>query len=275
MDVVEEGEHGRFIASRGDHGADAARRGRTRARGGPARGRRAVADPALRGARDAPALFGLGADPAVTRFFSWGPYTRLEQSEAYIDGLPAKRERGELLDFVVVHRRGGPIGVTGLSELARRDRRATVGSWFGHRWWGSGRNYESKALIAALGLRARSAWSGSTASANVLQRPLPGRARARSASAARACCARGTATATGPRRGGVRHAPRRVGALAAAPGGRDRAGHPAGRLQGRLSRAGRVAAAGRLPARCNRPCKGWHGAAKSGYISGRSPESCR
>jgi ribosomal-protein-alanine N-acetyltransferase len=99
---------------------------------------------------DAPRLFELGSDPAVTRFFSWGPYRAMEQPEAYIASLPDKRERGELLDFLVVHRDDGPIGVTGLSELARRDRRATVGSWFGHRWWGSGANRESKALIAAL-----------------------------------------------------------------------------------------------------------------------------
>ena len=44
----------------------------------------------------------------------------------------------------------GPIGVTGLSELARRDRRATVGSWLGHRSWGSGANFEAKAMITAL-----------------------------------------------------------------------------------------------------------------------------
>jgi ribosomal-protein-alanine N-acetyltransferase len=99
---------------------------------------------------DAEALFGLGADPAVTRFFSWGPYTSIDAPRAYIDSLPNKRERGELLDFLVVHEQDGPIGITGLSEVSRRDRRATVGSWFGHRWWGSGANRESKALIAAL-----------------------------------------------------------------------------------------------------------------------------
>jgi len=99
---------------------------------------------------DAPRLLELASDPAVTRFFSWGPYTDAEQPRAYIDGLPGKRERGELLDFLIDHHEDGPIGVTGLSELSRRDRRATVGSWFGHRWWGSGANLESKALIAAL-----------------------------------------------------------------------------------------------------------------------------
>jgi [ribosomal protein S5]-alanine N-acetyltransferase len=102
---------------------------------------------------DAPALFALGTDPAVTRFFSWGPYTSLEQPEAYISSLCSRRDRGELLDFVVVDPAVGPIGVTGLSELARRDRRATVGSWLGHRYWGSGANFEAKALISTLAFR--------------------------------------------------------------------------------------------------------------------------
>jgi len=104
-------------------------------------------------AEDAPRLFELASDPAVTRFFSWGPYTDLSQPEAYIASLSGKRERGELLDFLIDHREDGPIGVTGLSELSVRNRHATVGSWFGHRWWGSGANLESKALIAALAFR--------------------------------------------------------------------------------------------------------------------------
>ncbi len=102
---------------------------------------------------DAPRLFDLAADPAVTRFFSWGPYTTMEQPEGYINSLPAKRESGELLDFLVIDPDDGPIGVTGLAEVARRDRRATVGSWLGHRWWGSGANFEAKAMIAALAFR--------------------------------------------------------------------------------------------------------------------------
>ena len=101
-------------------------------------------------ADDAPRLYELASDPAVTRFFSWGPYTDVSQPEAYIASLAGKRERGELLDFLIDHREDGPIGVTGLSELSARNRHATVGSWFGHRWWGSGANLESKALIAAL-----------------------------------------------------------------------------------------------------------------------------
>ena len=99
---------------------------------------------------DAPMLFALGRDPAVVRYFSWGPYERVEEAEDYIAGLPVSRATGELLDFLVVHRKHGPVGITGLSGLSVRDRRAVVGSWFGHRHWGSGVNRESKALIGHL-----------------------------------------------------------------------------------------------------------------------------
>jgi ribosomal-protein-alanine N-acetyltransferase len=113
---------------------------------------------------DAPRLFELATDPAVTRFFSWGPYERLEEPEAYIAALRVKRERGELLDFGVVHSDDGLIGITGLSEVVRRDRRAVIGTWLGHRWWGSGANFEAKALVSALafrhlGLERLTAWS--------------------------------------------------------------------------------------------------------------------
>jgi ribosomal-protein-alanine N-acetyltransferase len=101
--------------------------------------------------QDAPRLLELASDEDVTRYFSWGPYTSVDQPEAYIDGLAGKREAGELLDFLIVHRADGPIGVTGLSELSPRNRHATVGTWFGRDWWGSGANRESKALIAKLG----------------------------------------------------------------------------------------------------------------------------
>lgn len=99
---------------------------------------------------DAPALFDLARDEEVTRFFSWGPYERVEQAQEFIASLPGRRERGEALDFVVAHPEAGPIGMTGLSEIARRDRRCIVGTWFGRAWWGSGVNAESKAIVARL-----------------------------------------------------------------------------------------------------------------------------
>jgi ribosomal-protein-alanine N-acetyltransferase len=113
---------------------------------------------------DAPALFELARDELVTRWFSWGPYRSVEEPRSYIDSLEGKREAGELLEFLIVHDEHGPVGVTGLSELAARDRRATVGTWFGRAWWGSGLNRESKALVAALafehlGINRLTAWA--------------------------------------------------------------------------------------------------------------------
>jgi [ribosomal protein S5]-alanine N-acetyltransferase len=99
---------------------------------------------------DAPALFALGSDREVTRFFSWGPYSRIEEPVAYIVGLADRRERGEQLDLLIVHRDDGPIGVVGLAELSQRDRRAMIGTWLGRAWWGSGANREAKALVAHL-----------------------------------------------------------------------------------------------------------------------------
>ena len=99
---------------------------------------------------DAPALLALGADEEVTRFFSWGPYTSIEQPAKYIARLVGERERGEQLDFLIVDRDAGPVGVTGLSEFSRRDRRAVVGTWLGREYWGTGANREAKALIARL-----------------------------------------------------------------------------------------------------------------------------
>ena len=102
------------------------------------------------GPDDAPALLALGADAEVTRFFSWGPYTGIEEPLAYIGGLAGERDRGERLDFLIVHEQHGPIGVTGIAELSRRDRRAVVGTWLGREHWGTGANAGSKALIAHL-----------------------------------------------------------------------------------------------------------------------------
>jgi ribosomal-protein-alanine N-acetyltransferase len=101
-------------------------------------------------ADDARALFELGSDSEVTRFFSWGPYRSESEPMSYIAGLAQARRRGERLEFVIVGRDGGVLGVTGLTELSHRDRRAVVGTWLGRRYWGTGANRESKTLIAYL-----------------------------------------------------------------------------------------------------------------------------
>lgn len=99
---------------------------------------------------DVPALFALGSDPEVTRWFSWGPYRSPDEPADYVRRARQRRADGVQLDLLMVHAEHGPVGVTGLSEWSVRDRRAVVGTWFGRSWWGSGLNAESKALIGHL-----------------------------------------------------------------------------------------------------------------------------
>jgi N-acetyltransferase len=100
---------------------------------------------------DATRLFEQASDPQVTRWFSWGPYASADEAAAYLARLPGERERGVQLDLVVEHLEAGPIGISGFSEIARRDRRATIGTWLGRGWWGTGANREVKALMCHLG----------------------------------------------------------------------------------------------------------------------------
>src|SRR3954453_3328261 len=111
-------------------------------------------------AEDAPALLELASDPEVTRWFSWGPYTSVDQPRAYIEEAAGKRERGAQLDFLVVHREHGPVGVTGLSEFSRRDLRCGGGTWFARGLWGTGGHRAAKAQGALVAASARLAFGG-------------------------------------------------------------------------------------------------------------------
>jgi [ribosomal protein S5]-alanine N-acetyltransferase len=102
---------------------------------------------------DAPSLFELGRDVETTRFLSWGPYRDQSEARRYIASVPGRRESGEELVFAI-DEGGRAIGMTGLTELSRRDRRAVIGTWIGRPHWGSGVNTESKALLLALAFRA-------------------------------------------------------------------------------------------------------------------------
>jgi len=113
---------------------------------------------------DAAALFVQASDPEVTRWFSWGPYSSEAEARSYLARLAPQRARGEHLDLVVEHLEAGPIGITGLGEFAPRDHRATIGTWLGRDWWGTGANRECKALMchlafALLGLERLGAYS--------------------------------------------------------------------------------------------------------------------
>jgi ribosomal-protein-alanine N-acetyltransferase len=101
------------------------------------------------GEADVRALFALGSDPDVTRWFSWGPYRSEAEPRAWVARAAAERAAGERLSLAI--RRGDELlGVTELSEFSSRDRRAMVGTWLAPSVWGTGVNAESKALVLHL-----------------------------------------------------------------------------------------------------------------------------
>jgi ribosomal-protein-alanine N-acetyltransferase len=100
--------------------------------------------------QDAHRLFELASDPEVTRFFSWGPYEQESEAAAWLETLPARRAAGVALELAVVDPDDWVIGITGVLEVSKRDRRAVVGTWLGQAYWGTGANAESKALVARL-----------------------------------------------------------------------------------------------------------------------------
>ena len=186
-------------------------------------------------ADDAPRLFELASDPAVTRWFSWGPYTEVAQAAGWIAAQPAKREAGEIMDFLIVDPSAGALGVTGLTEIAQRDRRATVGSWLGQPYWGSGANFEAKAMIAALafrrlGVERLTAWANTRNGRS--QRALERVGFRREGVLARVAPAR----RRDARRRRVRASAGCVGAERPGRGSRAHRGHPAARVHRGLTR---------------------------------------
>jgi ribosomal-protein-alanine N-acetyltransferase len=104
---------------------------------------------------DAPALYALGSDPDVSRFFSWGPYREEGEALEFVRSLDRQRADGGRLELGIFSAgdSGALLGVTGLSEFSVRDRRAVMGTWLGRPHWGTGANRESKALVLSLAFR--------------------------------------------------------------------------------------------------------------------------
>jgi ribosomal-protein-alanine N-acetyltransferase len=100
---------------------------------------------------DGAALYDLARDPEVSRFFSWRPYESPDEAATFIASLDRQRDAGERFELGIFRGQSEELlGITGLSEFSRRDRRAVLGTWLGRPFWGSGANRESKALVLAL-----------------------------------------------------------------------------------------------------------------------------
>lgn len=99
---------------------------------------------------DAERMYELASDPEVVRHFSWGPYTSPEEPLPWIEDAERRRETTEWLEFAIADEDDRLIGITGLTDFVARDRRATIGTWLGRDYWGTGSNRESKAMLLAL-----------------------------------------------------------------------------------------------------------------------------
>lgn len=131
--------------------------------------------PTLRGPRvtlrptrleDAPALFELARDPAVTKYLAWPSPTCVEETREHLR-LSAEQQRAPGSDIIhfCIARTGDdtPLGKTSLMHIHLAHRRAAVGSWIGRPFWGQGFMRETKALTLAyafdaLGLERVEAW---------------------------------------------------------------------------------------------------------------------
>jgi ribosomal-protein-alanine N-acetyltransferase len=100
--------------------------------------------------QDARRLFELAADAEVTRFFSWGPYREESEAVEWLATLAQRRSEGVALELAIADGDDWVIGITGVFEVSKRDRRCVVGTWLGQAYWGTGANAESKALVARL-----------------------------------------------------------------------------------------------------------------------------
>jgi Acetyltransferase (GNAT) domain len=79
---------------------------------------------------------------------SWHPRTQGDMKRIVTAPL-AERDTGSRLPFAVVDREEGcAIGTTSYLDIEPARRRIEIGwTWFGRRWWGTGRNEESKLLL--------------------------------------------------------------------------------------------------------------------------------
>ena len=100
-------------------------------------------------AGDAPALFNIFSDAAVTRYWSSGPWTDMAQARCAIDEILASYENGKQLRFaIVLTATGQMIGSMNLYDFWHVNRRCDVGYALAKPHWGKG--YLTEAMQATM-----------------------------------------------------------------------------------------------------------------------------
>jgi len=98
------------------------------------------------GLSDAEAMFEAAKDEEVCRFFSWGPYTRVEEAAAFIFTFADKYETGDCANWGIALKPGDRfIGLLS-ARLVSTQPRCELDYWLGRDYWGQG--YMTEALRA-------------------------------------------------------------------------------------------------------------------------------
>jgi ribosomal-protein-alanine N-acetyltransferase len=91
---------------------------------------------------DAEALFALAVDPDVSRYVTWAPPTKVDETREFLGYAAKARELGTDMIWII-ERAGSAIGCIGLHDItwgmrAVRYDNADLGYWLGKPAWGQG-----------------------------------------------------------------------------------------------------------------------------------------
>jgi len=89
---------------------------------------------------DAPDLFPLAADPALTRYVYWEPHHTVEDTYAFLRSITDKE------GIFVIEFDGKAVGVIGL-QPDWPNRLGETETWVGRPYWGAGINTEAKVVM--------------------------------------------------------------------------------------------------------------------------------
>lgn len=96
---------------------------------------------------DVPALFAIFSHPEVMRYWSWPPYTTLDQARTMVQNIQEGYRSGEFLQLGIERRSDAVLlGTCTLFSFSATSRRAEIGYALGRPYWGAG--YMHEALTA-------------------------------------------------------------------------------------------------------------------------------
>jgi ribosomal-protein-alanine N-acetyltransferase len=98
---------------------------------------------------DAAGLYAYAVDPEVSHYTTWSPPQSIDDSRAYLSGMIARYDRGEVAEWGIVHKSDRKfIGTCGFIEWNTRHNRAEIGYALSRVYWKHG--YMTEAIGAVI-----------------------------------------------------------------------------------------------------------------------------